>query len=425
MKPEPVRAMMDDPAGRFNILIAEDEGIIARDLEMHLIKQGYAVSAVVASGDAAIRKAEELRPDLVLMDIVLYGDIDGIEAADRIRRRLDIPVIYLTAYADDKVIERAKLTEPYGYLIKPFESRELHSVIEVALYKHKMEKKVRESEEWLSTILRSIGDGVIAAGEDGSVKFMNTVAEQLTGWALSEALGRQITDVFHVLGEKQAGPGTMLVEQIVSSRTVTSISDETTLISRNGVSRIVSDCGAPIYGRNESVIGVVLVFRDVTEQKRLDQALRESEQMLRTHAKELEESNTALKVLLKQRDNDKKELEDNILTNVKQLVFPYIDKMKKSRAMAADLAYLNILESNLKQLISPFSSRLSSKYLGLTPREIAIADLIREGKQDKDIIDILNISFETVKTHRQNIRKKLGIYGKRTNLRTYLLMLSE
>lgn len=416
---------MENTGTNASILIAEDEGIIARDLEMHLVRQGYSVPAVVASGDAAISKTGQLRPDLVLMDIVLYGDVDGIKAADEIRCRFDIPVIYLTAYADKKILERAKLTEPYGYLIKPFEFRELYSTIEVALYKHKMEKKVRESEEWLSTILRSIGDGVIASGQDGCVTFMNTVAERLTGWTLAEAKGKQMSDIFHVIDEQNPGLSGNPVERIMQGRFAHGSAEETTLMDRDGTSRTISECGAPICGRNESIVGVVLVFRDVTEQKRMDLALRESEQKLRMHAKELEESNTALKVLLKQRENDKRELEENILTNVKQLILPNIEKLKKSRAMAEGSAYLNILETNLKQVISPFSSRLSSKYIGFTPREIAIADLIREGKQDKDIMEILNISYETVKSHRQNIRKKLGIYSKRTNLRTHLLLLSE
>jgi len=412
-------------SGRFRIMVAEDEGIIAKDLERRLEKQGYTVAAVVASGEDAIRRAEETRPDLILMDIVLNGDIDGIEAAGEIRHRLDVPVIYLTAYADDKTLQRAKLTEPYGYIIKPFEDRTLCSTIEMSLYKHTMEKKVRESEEWLSTILRSIGDGVIASNAKGNVIFMNTVAEKLTGWTFEEAQCRHISEIFKIIEENYSDSIMNTWTTIMESGATSVISHDFTLIAKDGTERIIGDSGAPIRDRNNGILGIVLVFRDVTEQRKMDLALRESEQKLRMHAQELEESNTALKVLLKQRENDRRELEENILANVKQLILPYLEKLKKNKAMSEELAYLNIVERNLKEIISPFSSRLSSKYYGFTPREIMIAELIREGKQDKDIMEVLNISYETVKSHRQNIRKKLGIYTKRTNLRAHLLLLGD
>ena len=163
------------------------------------------------------------------------------------------------------------------------------------------------------------------------------------------------------------------------------------------------------------------IIRDITARKRTEEELLESERKLKIHAKELVEINIALKVLLKQREIDKIEMQENILSNVKHLILPYMVKLRKNRAMSEDLAYVNILESNLNEIIAPFSAKLSSKYLCFTPKEIQIADLIKDGKQDKDIVGILNISQTTVKSHRQNIRKKLGIYSKRANLKTYLL----
>lgn len=166
------------------------------------------------------------------------------------------------------------------------------------------------------------------------------------------------------------------------------------------------------------------IIRDITKRKIAEEKLTESERKVKIRAKELEEINTALKVLLIQRENDKTEMEEHILSNVKHLVLPYIAKLKNNKTMPEeDLAYLNILESNLNEIISPFSLKLSSKYIGLTPKEIQIADLIKDGKQDKDIMEILNISYPTVKSHRRNIRKKLGIYSERVNLRTHLLSL--
>jgi len=123
------------------ILIVEDEKIVSEDIKDSLKNLGYDVAAVASSADEAMEKAAETRPDLVLIDIMLKGEMNGIGAAEQIRTRFDIPVVYLTAYADEKTLSRAKLTEPYGYILKPFEERELHTTIEIALYKHRMEKE--------------------------------------------------------------------------------------------------------------------------------------------------------------------------------------------------------------------------------------------------------------------------------------------
>src|SRR5688500_8622672 len=120
------------------ILVVEDESIVALDIQCRLESMGYEVPATVASGEKAVEQAGDLRPDLVLMDIHLQGKMDGIEAADQIRRRFGIPVIYLTANADHPTVQRAKVTEPFGYVIKPFEERELQTSIEMAIYKHQV-----------------------------------------------------------------------------------------------------------------------------------------------------------------------------------------------------------------------------------------------------------------------------------------------
>jgi len=135
------------------VLIVEDEGIVAEEIRSRLKRMRYATPAVAFSGGEAIGKAEETRPDVVLMDIRLKGDMDGVEAAKQIRTRFDIPVVYVTAYADEDTLQRAKTTEPYGYILKPFEDKDLHTNIEVAIHKHNMEKRLRESEWWLAATL--------------------------------------------------------------------------------------------------------------------------------------------------------------------------------------------------------------------------------------------------------------------------------
>lgn len=192
------------------ILIVEDEGIVAKALERMLGKMGYDVPAIVSSGKQAILKAEETKPDLILMDIMLKGETDGIEAAEQIQKGHQIPVIYLTAYSDDSTMQRAKITEPYGYIIKPFRKRELQIAIEIALYKHKMEKKASHdnatqkqmqdelfrSEERYRILVENANEAILVA-QDGMLKFVNTKAAKDTGYSKEELTSVPFTDFIH------------------------------------------------------------------------------------------------------------------------------------------------------------------------------------------------------------------------------------
>ncbi len=160
-------------------------------------------------------------------------------------------------------------------------------------------------------------------------------------------------------------------------------------------------------------------IRDITARKRAVENLRESEEKLRVRSQELEEMNSALKVLLKQREQDKKEIEENVHTNVKKLVLPYIEKLKK-RKLGEDALYLNIIEANLHGVLSSLATTTSRKLHRLTPQELLVANLINDGRQDKDISEMLNVSIHTIKAHRRNIRKKLGLIKGKANLRTFL-----
>jgi len=191
---------------KIKILVVEDESLVARDIQNMLLSLGYEVTDIVSSGERAIEAASAAPPDLVLMDIVLKGELDGIAAAEKLWEEFSIPVIFLTAYADDTTFQRAKLTKPFGYLLKPFEERELQTTIEMALYKSKMETRLREREQWLATVLRSIGDGIIATDGGGLVTFMNPLAEQLTGWSQAEALNKPLPAVFTTKEDALSSP---------------------------------------------------------------------------------------------------------------------------------------------------------------------------------------------------------------------------
>ena len=163
--------------------------------------------------------------------------------------------------------------------------------------------------------------------------------------------------------------------------------------------------------------------RLITKRKEMERALTEREEELEVKTRNLEEANTALKVLLKRRDEDKRELEDKVLFNMKELALPYLEKLKAGGLDGRQTSYLSILESNLEEIISPFSYSLSSRYLNLTPAEIQVANLIKQGKTAKEIAEFLNVSTRTIGFHRANIREKIGIKNKKANLRAHLLSL--
>lgn len=263
-----------DPA---RIMVVEDEGIIAQDIKNCLENLGYEVPEVVFTGHDAIQKAEELRPDLVLMDIVLKGDIDGIDTALEIRNRYNIPIVYLTAYEDDKTLRRAKLTEPLGYILKPFEERYLRSSIEMALYKHKMERKLRENEQWLATILKSVGDAVVVTDDSSVVKFMNPVAETLSGWAFKEAYGKDLKEVFHFLSEDNRVPLENPVKRVLRDNSIISRKNHTIIVSRTGHDISIDHSAAPIRDEKGKITGVVIIITDITDRRQSENALRESE----------------------------------------------------------------------------------------------------------------------------------------------------
>jgi DNA-binding response OmpR family regulator len=183
------------------ILIVEDEGLIALDLKKKLEQAGYTILGIVDNAEDAFLSAERLRPSLVLMDIRLRGSMDGVETADQIRKSFYIPVIFVTAHADRETLNRARITEPFGYIVKPFHGVDFRVQIEVALWKHKMEQKLRVSEAWLSATFQNVADALIATDDAGNIALMNKPAALLTRWDATEAKGRPLPDVFRASDE--------------------------------------------------------------------------------------------------------------------------------------------------------------------------------------------------------------------------------
>ncbi|MBM4240927.1 MAG: response regulator [Euryarchaeota archaeon] len=259
---------------KVKIIVVEDERIAAEDIKDGLESLGYTVTAVVSSGKDAIKTAEELQPDLIIMDIRLEGDMDGIEAAEKIRARFGIPVIYLTAYSDENTVQRAKITEPSGFILKgplgfiqkPFEESELHSAIEITLYKHRMEKRLRDHEKWLATILENINDAVIATDSMGLIKFMNPVAEDLTGWIQLDAIGKDLSEIFIILSDESSHTGETDLNSLFQDRFIsTRHLRHAVLISKDKTEIHIHGAITPIIDEKGNVNGLVLVFHNVDD----------------------------------------------------------------------------------------------------------------------------------------------------------------
>ena len=273
--------------GFAQVLVVEDENIVARSIQAELRGMGYSVPALAATGEEAIRKAVENQPDVVLMDIVLKGPMDGIEAARVLRTRLDIPVVYLTAYGDEETLARAKATEPYGYLLKPFEEKELGTTIELTLYKHRIEKRLRETNQWLSATLRSIDNAVIATDGRNRLRLLNPVAEALTGWTCEEAVGKDLIEVCQIIGPDKRDVLLSLGTQALLEHRGLQFPDEARIRSRTGRAFPVEGCVAPLHDDEEQFTGLVVVFRDVTDRKWAEGLQRQSEEHLR-HSQKME-----------------------------------------------------------------------------------------------------------------------------------------
>jgi len=257
------------------VLVVEDEIIVARDIGNMLLGIGYEVVSVVSTAKEAVLTARIERPDIVLMDILLQGERTGVNAAEQIYRNFNIPIVYLTAYADEITLQSAKRAEPFGYLLKPFEERELQTTIEIALYKFKIEMKMRNRERLLSTILKSIDDGVIATGREGMITFMNPLAEILSGWKQIQALGKPVNDVFKVRSEKTKKKHEIPIGKILAGKQV-KFKSEAVLISKRGREIPIEHRVTPIKEDTGKIAGIVLTFTDISRRKKTEEELFKS-----------------------------------------------------------------------------------------------------------------------------------------------------
>ena len=262
------------------ILVVEDEAIIRMDLQDRLEGLGHEVVGMTDTAADGIRLAKSLRPDLVFMDIRLKGKMDGIAAAEQIREHVRIPVIFLTAFADDDTLLRAKMSEPFGYLHKPCQDRDLKTAIEIGLHKHEVERKLRESEQRYKATVNSIGDGIIAVDSQGCVTMVNPVAEQLTGWREEEARGMPFRKVFPLQPEDGRGATPDPVRDALRDGKTVKLPGGTVLVGRDGREIPIDDSVAPVFEEGQArPAGAVVAFRDVSERLKTEAKLRQVQKL--------------------------------------------------------------------------------------------------------------------------------------------------
>ena len=427
------------------IIVVEDEAVIALRLQQMLITMGYDVIGVSYSGEEALEKIRSLRPDLVLMDIMIPGKMDGIDVAEIVISELDIPVIFLTAFSEDKIIKRAKKVAPYGYVLKPFQDVELKASIEVALYKKEMENALKESEKKFRTLAENANDGILIASMNGEHVYANKRAAEITGYSISELLETKIKnlahpDEFEKIKERYC--------RIISGKSFQK-QYEARIIHKSGKEITIEVASARSdWGGHPADI---VVMRDITERIKAEEALRTARDELEHRVKErtleldnalktvqrsekelsqrklslekvnkeLLETNQAVSVLARNIDKKKEELEKKILNMCNSKLMPILKRLQKDVYCQKRQADLELIINYLNEITkdSPLYRDINSH---LTDQEMRVAIMIKNGLTSQQIGDLLCISLHTVKTHRKNIRKKLNIDNKSLNLVSYL-----
>ena len=275
------------------------------------------------------------------------------------------------------------------------------------------EEEVRRQALSKELILQTAMDAFCLSDSEGNILEINDAATQIYGYSREEAVGKSIVD-FDTRTRREIMDHLNEVIENGSDRFETKLRCKDGRILDVEVSTNFIDMGEGF---------IFSFFRDITDKKRADQMLKEREEELEIKSRTLEEANAALRILLAKRDEDKAELEEKMLSNVKELVMPYLERMRAGKMNYNQKVYLNIIESNLNDIISASMPGLPMKYLTLTATEIQVADLVKQGRSSRDIAKLMNLSRRTIESHRDSIRGKLGIKKKKVNLRSYLLSL--
>ena len=304
-------------------------------------------------------------------------------------------------------LKRAITGEPMGFM----------GIARDVTQRKRMEQALRDNEEKYRMIIENIEDGYYEVDLAGHFSFFNDAMARITGYSRDELRGKNNRDM---MDKFNADRVFQVFNSVYSTRLAMKAFDWE-FIRKDGSKGIVEVSVSLKCDLNGQPIGFMGVARDITERKKTEARLKKSEEESKSKSKALEEANTALTVLLKKREDDRKELEKTILSNINDTVKPYLERVRQRAKDRKLLDNLTVLEENLNSITSPFSHRLSSRHLNLTATEMEIANLVKQGRTTKEIADLMTVSSKTIEVHRLNIRKKLGLRNKRACLRTHLL----
>jgi len=255
------------------ILVVENEKKIALDIKKRLQKMGYFVYEIISSGEEAIKKVEEINPNLVLVDLCLSGTINGAQVADIIIKNFEVPVLYLTDYSKIQTINENRLTEPFSYITKPVTEQDMHIAIKMALYKHQTKRKLQEEKRKFLAIIKSMGSAVMITDTYGCIYMMNPVAEALTAWKQDEAVTKNLTEVLSLVDKDTGLIMKDLTTQVIQTGVVLNLPETLTLMTKNHTEIQIGGSIAPIRDDDGNMIGTVLVFQDITQRKLIEAQL--------------------------------------------------------------------------------------------------------------------------------------------------------
>jgi PAS domain S-box-containing protein len=246
---------------KIKILVVEDESIVAKDIQNTLIRLGYDVPATASNAVSAFQKLEDIRPDLVFLDIKLKGDIDGIQIAEKIKLNYDIPVIFLTSFVDKGTLDRAKVTEPYGYIVKPFNESDLQTTVEMALYKFEKDKETKYSKDRFESALLNLDEAIFILDTQYNVTFLNPKAENYSGYGTETAAGKSLFDLLSIRDETGSEMSRESMSDKLRSGKIFE-SKNSVLTFRRDNSSINSDITcSPVRDEKEVLIGYAFVVR--------------------------------------------------------------------------------------------------------------------------------------------------------------------
>ena len=244
------------------ILVVEDESIVAKDIQKTLEKLGYEVPATASSAASAYEKLEQIEPDLVFLDIKLKGEEDGIHIAAHIKEKYNIPVIFLTSYVDQETLDRAKVTEPYGYIVKPFNESDLKTTVEMALFKFSRDREVRDSEQRLANALGKVEEAIIVTDIDGRITYLNEKAGNLLGYGVASAIG---LDLFQLMSIEMEGSNGLRKEQLYDAMKkdeAIELEDCFVIVKRDNTSVASSFSASSVHDEKNQYLGAALVIGD-------------------------------------------------------------------------------------------------------------------------------------------------------------------